>query len=257
MSVALTLLHTSTSMTLSMLRGLRSFLFILSTILFQGTTAHADLLRLPLSSSPMHRASGGQVASRALPTFPESRLLEFRDRVESWARDSAAIAGKWRGDLEDTLREVVRSPHLETSSPCNIFLAQALKLLFGITDFDFPGLPGQFLDANDIAKYVSSHPEQWTFLGIASDQIVLERAATYANLNRPVIAVYVAAPHGHVAVVLPGTLQYSGHWKLHVPNSASVFLNRPSKSYVGLTLSNAFQAAHMPKVKLYARNSLS
>jgi len=42
-----------------------------------------------------------------------------------------------------------------------------------------------------------------------------------------------------------------------VPNSASVFLNRPSKSYVGLTLSNAFQAAHMPKVKLYARNSLS
>jgi hypothetical protein len=56
---------------------------------------------------------------------------------------------------------------------------------------------------------------------------------------------------------LPGSLQYSGQWNLHTPNSASVFLNRPHKSYVGLTLSNAFQASDLLNVKIYSRNSTS
>jgi hypothetical protein len=133
-------------------------------------------------------------------------------------------------------------------------LAEALKLLFGIVDFELPGIPDEFLAANDIARYVAAHPDQWTLLGSASSQVVLDRAQTYANLNTPVIAVYVSDPHGHVAVVLPGSLQYSAHWNLHAPNSASVFLNRPHKSYVGLGLSNAFQASDLPKVKLYTRN---
>jgi hypothetical protein len=41
---------------------------------------------------------------------------------------------------------------------------------------------------------------------------------------------------------------------MHAPNSASVFLNKPHKSYVGLRLSNAFQASDLPNVKLYTRN---
>jgi hypothetical protein len=133
-------------------------------------------------------------------------------------------------------------------------LAKALRLLFGIADFDSPDLPGEFLAANEIVDYVAAHPEQWTLLGPASSQVTLERAQEYANLNTPVIAVYAASPHGHVAVVLPGSLRYSGQWNLLTPNSASVFLNRPYKSYVGQMLSNSFQASHLPSVKLYSRN---
>ena len=184
-------------------------------------------------------------------------MLEYQGQLDGWMAGSTITAGRWRGNAESTLREFLRSHRLDASSPCNVFLAKALKLLFGIADFEFPGLPAQFLGANDIARYVAAHPEQWMLLGPASSQIALERAQTYANLNTPVIAVYTSVPHGHVAVVLPGSLQYSGQWNLHTPNSASVFLNRPHKSYVGLTLSNAFQASDLSRVKIYSRNSAS
>jgi hypothetical protein len=173
--------------------------------------------------------------------------------LEGWIADSLSLADRWRGDIELKLREVLHSERLDNTSPCNVFLAKALKLLFGIADFELPGLPDEFLVANDIARYVAAHPDQWTLLGSASSQMALDRAQTYANLNAPVIAVYVSDPHGHVAVVLPGSLQYSGQWNLHAPNSASVFLNKPHKSYVGLRLSNAFQVSDLPKVKLYTR----
>jgi len=228
-----------------------TLLSLFVAILLIGTsTGHADLLR------PVSRIPSGQVETRHLSSFPENPLLEFQGQLDGWVAGSITIAGRWRGNVESTLRESLRSHRLDTS-PCNVFLGKALKLLFGIADFEFPGLPGQFLVANDIAHYVAVHPEQWTLLGPASSQIALERAQTYANLNAPVIAVYTSAPHGHVAVVLPGSLQYSGQWNLHTPNSASVFLNRPHKSYVGLTLSNAFQASDLSRVKIYTRNSTS
>jgi len=232
------------------LRYTRLSLFV-AILLIDTSTSHADLLR------PVSRIPSGQAETRYLPSFPENPLLEFQGQLDGWVAGSVVTAGRWRGNVESTLREFLRSRRLDASSPCNVFLAKALQLLFGIADFEFPGLPGQFLAANEIAHYVAAHPEQWTLLGPASSQLALERAQTYANLNAPVIAVYPSAPHGHVAVVLPGRLEYSGQWNLHSPNSASVFLNRPDKSYVGLTLSNAFQASYLSRVKIYTRNSTS
>ena len=220
-------------------------------LLIDTSTGRADLLRL------VSRIPSGQTDTRHVSSFPENPVLEYQGPLDGWMAGSIITAGRWRGNAESTLREFLRSHRLDANSPCNVFLAKALKLLFGIADFEFPGLPAQFLGANDIARYVAAHPEQWMLLGPASSQIALERAQTYANLNTPVIAVYTSAPHGHVAVVLPGSLQYSGQWNLHTPNSASVFLNRPHKSYVGLTLSNAFQASDLSRVKIYTRNSAS
>jgi hypothetical protein len=228
----------------------RSLTFWLAgfAILLGATTAQGDLLHPRAQIPPV------QEQIRHFPSFPESPLLGLGNRLEGWVADSLSVAGRWRGDVELKLRRVLSSHRLDLSSPCNVFLAKALKLLFGIADFELPGVPDEFLVANDIARYVAAHPDQWTLLGSASSQAALDRAQTYANLNTPVIAVYISDPHGHVAVVLPGSLEYSGHWNLHVPNSASEFLNRPHKSYVGLRLSNAFQASDLPKVKLYTRN---
>ncbi|HEY3197821.1 MAG TPA: hypothetical protein VGJ57_07385 [Nitrospirales bacterium] len=218
-------------------------------LLFSATAVQAELLR------PVSQIRSGQAEARGLPSFPESPLLEYGERLEGWVADSITATGRWRGDVETKLWQFLRSHGLGAHSPCNVFLANALKLLFGIADFETPNLPGAFLQANDIARYVSKHPEQWTLLGPASNQVALERAQAYANLNTPVIAVYESAPHGHVAVILPGNLRYSLQWNLQAPNSASVFLDRPYKSYVGLMLSNAFQASHLPSVMLYSRTS--
>jgi hypothetical protein len=224
-------------------------LWLAGFVILLGTSgAHGDLLR-PLGQIPPVKEE-----IRHLPSFPESPLLGLGHRLEGWVADSLSLADQWRGNVELKLRGVLDAHKLDLRSPCNVFLAKALKLLFGIADFELPGLPHGFLAANDIARYVAAHPDQWTLLGSASSQLALDRAQTYANLNTPVIAVYVSDPHGHVAVVLPGTLEYSGQWNLHVPNSASGFLDRPHKSYVGLRLSNAFQASDLPKVKLYTRN---
>ena len=226
----------------------RTFWLAGCVVLIGATAAHGDLLR------PLAQVTPLQDKTRQLPSFPESPLLELGNRLEGWVADSLSLADRWRGDVELKLRGVLDSHKLDIRSPCNVFLAKALKLLFGIADFELPGLPDGFLAANEIARYVATHPEEWTLLGSASSQGALDKAQTYANLNTPVIAVYVSDPHGHVAVVLPGSLEYSVQWNLHAPNSASGFLDRPHKSYVGLRLSNAFQASDLPKVKLYTRN---
>jgi hypothetical protein len=225
-------------------------LWVIGPMLLVGATAaQGDLLH------PVSQIHAGHAASRNLASSKESALADYGDRLEGWVADSLIATGRWRGDVESKLWQFLRSHGLDATSPCNVFLAKALKLLFGIADFEAPSLPGSFLGANDIARYVAAHPEQWTLLGPASSQVALERAQAYANLNSAVIAVYASSPHGHVAVILPGHLQYSLQWNLHAPNSASVFLNQPYKSYVGLMLSNAFQAAHLPSVKLYTRNA--
>ena len=226
----------------------RAFWLAGFVILLGAPAAHGEVRH------PLAEISSVQEETRDFASFPESPLLEIRNTLESWVADSLSLADRWRGDVEHKLRAVLNSHSFDISSPCNVFLAKALKLLFGIADFELPGVPDEFLVANDIARYVAAHPDQWTLLGSASSQAALDRAQTYANLNTPVIAVYVSDPHGHVAVVLPGSLEYSGQWNLHVPNSASVFLNKPHKSYVGLRLSNAFQASDLPRVKLYTRN---
>jgi hypothetical protein len=221
-----------------------------------ASPVQANLLRPPTSANYNH----GELVvqdSLGLPSFPESPLLEFRDSFGTWIERSWLKAGKWTGNVEERLVMFLNMRRHDAGSACNVFLGIALKLLYGIGDFEFPGLSGRFLEANAIAHYVSQHPEQWTLLGSASSQPVLERAQLLANLNKPVIAVYSATPHGHVAVVLPGTLQYSSQWNLNVPNSASTFLRRPQKSYVGLTLANAFQAADLAKVKIYGRSQQS
>jgi hypothetical protein len=226
-------------------------LWLIGPILLVGATAAQGELFHPIS-----QIHAGQAASRSLTSASkESALAEYGNRLEGWVSDSLIATGRWRGDVESKLWQFLRSHSLGAKSPCNVFLAKALKLLFGIADFEAPSLPGSFLGANDIARYVAAHPEQWTLLGPASSQVALERAQAYANLNTAVIAVYESSPHGHVAVILPGHLQYSLQWNLNAPNSASVFLNQPYKSYVGLMLSNAFQAAHLPSVKLYTRNA--
>jgi hypothetical protein len=142
----------------------------------------------------------------------------------------------------------------DDKSPCNVFLARAIKKVYGTDDFENPSKTGTYLDANEIAAYVATAPQKWTLLGVASNQTSLNEAQFQANHKKAVIAVYSSPPHGHVCLILPGNLTDSASWKLKVPNSASFFLDNPSQSYVGEPLSKAFANDKKDQVKLYGRN---
>lgn len=159
---------------------------------------------------------------------------------------------EWKKDVETMLGEFLTcGGPTPPNTPCNTFAAKALKRVYNVSDFDRQG--GGFLTANEIADYLIIHTEQWTFLGLASSQKVLDEAQGFANLKKPVVAVLPnASEHGHIALILPGTVQASGNWKLNCPNSASFFLNKPSKSYVSKHLGFAF--AEPAGVKIYGRN---
>lgn len=129
---------------------------------------------------------------------------------------------------------------------CNWFVAEALHRLYGVEDFT-DSTNGHWLTANEIADYVRSN-DNWSDLGPANSQSVLEDAAQGAGNGQPVIAVLAGDPHGHVAIILPGALKTAtkAPWgdgsggQLKVPNSAAFSLNNVSVAYVGCRLSAAF-----------------
>lgn len=131
---------------------------------------------------------------------------------------------------------------------CNWFAARGLEAAFGISDFTPQG--GGWKNANQIAAILATSPN-WTYLGEARQQDALAAAARAAADGRAVVAAQSGSPHGHVALVLAGPLTVSGSWNLQVPNSASMFLDRPQAAFVGCKLSYAFQQP--ANVKLYSR----
>jgi hypothetical protein len=158
----------------------------------------------------------------------------------------------WQHDVQLMLGEFLTcGGPTPPTTPCNMFLARALKRVYNINDFDRPG--GGYLTANEMADYVLIHTDQWTSLGDAGTQAALTQAQGYANLQKAVIAVFKnTAGVGHVALIVPGTLQHSGAWNLDCPNSASFFLDRPEKSYICKQLAYAFQTPD--NVVIYGRN---
>lgn len=161
---------------------------------------------------------------------------------------------EWQKDLESMLYEFMScGGPTASNTPCNEFLAKALVRVYSIHDFDKP--EGRFMLADEIANYVSLTPDKWTLLGKASDQKALDEAQGYANLKKPVIAVYSSSTgSGHVVLILPGSQTASGSWGLKCPNSASFFINKPEKAYISKPLSFAFDAGLKSQVLLYGRN---
>ena len=160
----------------------------------------------------------------------------------------------WEKDLQAMLYEFMTcGGPTAPNTPCNEFLGKALKRVYGITDFDKAN--GQYMRANEIADYVSLNPDKWTLLGKGSDQNALDQAQGYANVKKAIIAVYKApAGSGHVALIIPGKLTYSGSWELKCPNSASFFIDHALDAYISKPLAQAFGAAKKDKVLLYGRN---
>src|SRR5437016_5068379 len=146
---------------------------------------------------------------------------------------------------------------IDDRTACNVFLGRALELLFASTDFKTGG--GGYMLANDIASGLENTGASmgWSKIGLATEQSALNNAQAAANSGKAVVAAKkgrvdaagVTHP-GHVVLIIPGAAQrydfddtVNGHavafrWgTLVAPNSASFFLDRPDKFFIGCPLS--------------------
>ena len=161
---------------------------------------------------------------------------------ENWRRDLAASLDKFRQCTQVTGEKY----------QCSGFIGESIASVYKTNAF-YSEKQSRYLHINEISKSsVESGP--WTSLGHAYDQKALEEAQKQANANRAVIAVYVTESGiGHIALILPGRLQFSGSWGFNVPNAASFAFNDSEKSFVDKGLSYAFSKNMIKDVILYAR----
>lgn len=159
----------------------------------------------------------------------------------------------WEQDLASSMTQFM---NCTTTSPdksqCSSFISESLAKVYRVNAFYSDKLK-RHLKIYEISKSMIDGGS-WTLLGHAYDQKALNEAQKCANASKAVIAVYTTTSGGkHIALILPGKLDYSGSWGFNVPNSASFFFDDPAKSYVGKGLSYAFAKNMIKDVALYCR----
>ena len=160
----------------------------------------------------------------------------------------------WEGELTTAIKEfkTCRNTGNLDVSPCSKYIGSSFKTVYGVNDF-YSNTRGRYLTGTEIVKFLDADAA-WTKLGPAYLQENLDQAQEIANSGKAVMAVYLGDDNlGHVSIILPGELASSGSWGMKVPNSASFFMNIPSKSYMNKALSYAFTRNMIKNVVIYTR----
>ena len=167
----------------------------------------------------------------------------------------AALAG------ETSCSQVSSDAAFAASDACNYFVGRVLETLYNVRDFEptNPSPAAPYMEANDIGTELQAGIlSGWTFVGTADSQDALNQAKTFADQNLLVVAVYVnpnKKEHGHIALIGPGPMKPSSTWGgLSTPVSASFFLGKPFKDYLGKPLACAFTGDIKSSVKIWAKN---
>jgi hypothetical protein len=166
---------------------------------------------------------------------------------------SQSLNQNWRKDLAKSFEQFVECTNSGGEKyECSSFIGESISKVYNSNAF-FSDKLSRFLRINEISKSVVQGG-QWNEIGYAYDQKALAKAQDEANANKAVIAVFMTPTGvGHIALILPGKLQYSGSWGFNVPNAASFFYNDAQKSFVDKGLSYAFSKNMIKDVVLYAR----
>ena len=160
---------------------------------------------------------------------------------------AGAAATTWDNNAGWLQKQVQACAQRTGGFSCTYFPARALNQLFGIGEFcDLD----HCLHAHEIAAQIAKD-EQWTALGKASDQAILNRAQAMATGGLPVIAVQTGADKGLIAIVMPGKLVTSQSWSMKVPLAVGTRLDKPEASVYSQALSFLF--SDPSKVTLYVQ----
>lgn len=167
--------------------------------------------------------------------------------------NAQSINSNWKKDMSALLEKFMTCTSSGSDSyTCSAFISESINKVYKVNGL-YSDKSKRYLQLKEIAKNFDD-ASQWTQLGHAYDQKVLSDAQDLANANKAVVAVYKTADGvSHIALILPGEIQFSGTWNFKVPNSASFVLNDPSKSYVGKGLSYAFSRTMIKDVFLYVK----
>lgn len=165
-----------------------------------------------------------------------------------------ALNENWKQDLNTSLEQFLSCTSATGEKyQCSVFIGESISKVYKTNAF-FSDKLSRYLRINEIPRALDA-TGQWKSIGYAYDQQALVEAQNEANKHKAVIAVYTTPSGiGHIAVILPGKLQYSGSWGFNVPNAASFFFNESSKSFVDKGLSYAFAKNMIKDVVLYAKN---
>lgn len=168
------------------------------------------------------------------------------------ASSAQTINQNWKKDLEASLQQFINCTNSKGEKyQCSSFIGESIAKVYKTNAF-FSEKLSRYLWINEIPKSFSENG-QWKEIGRAYDQKALKQAQEQANAAKPVIAVYTTSSGiGHIAVILPGKLQYSGSWGFDVPNAASFLFNDSEKSFVDKGLSYAFTKNMIKDVILYS-----
>lgn len=166
---------------------------------------------------------------------------------------SQSVNQDWRKDLEESFQQFIACTNSTGEKyQCSSFIGESIAKVYKTNAF-FSDKHSRFLHINEISKSLVENG-QWAKIGYAYDQKALDEAQAQANANNAVIAVYATTSGiGHIALILPGKLHYSGSWGFNVPNAASFFFNEAEKSFVDKGLSYAFSKNMIKDVALYSR----
>lgn len=160
----------------------------------------------------------------------------------------------WEKDLTALMDEFMKCTSSSSDTyACSAYITESVAKVYKLNSALYSEKSKRYLHLKEVSQQLAES-SQWTLIGHAYDQKALTEAQELANGKKAVIAVYTTAEGiSHVAVILPGTLQYSGTWGFQVPNSASFVLSDPSKSYVNKGLSYAFARNMIKDVTLYSK----
>lgn len=164
-----------------------------------------------------------------------------------------SINSNWKQDMNSLLEKFMAcTGNGADTYGCSAFISESINKVYKVNGL-YSDKSKRYLQLKEMAKNFDD-ASQWTQLGHAYDQKVLSDAQDLANANKAVVAAYRTADGvSHVALILPGEIQFSGTWNFKVPNSASFVLNDPSKSYVNKGLSYAFSRTMIKDVFLYVK----
>lgn len=164
-----------------------------------------------------------------------------------------SINANWKKDMNALLDQYLKcAGTAENNYSCSAFISESIAKVYKVNNVYVDKLK-RFKLMNEMSEVIAE-PTQWTLLGYAYDQKILDQAQTLANASKAVVAVYHTAEGvKHIALILPGDLQFSGTWGFKVPNAASFMLNDPTKSFVEKSLSYAFSRSMIKDVKLYSK----
>jgi hypothetical protein len=160
----------------------------------------------------------------------------------------------WEKDLTVLMDQFMSCTSSSSDSySCSALITESVAKVYKLNNALYSEKSKRYLHLKEVSQQLAE-ASQWTLLGHAYEQKALTEAQDMANAKKAVIAVYTTTEGvSHVAVILPGELQYSGTWGFQVPNSASFVLSEPSKSYVNKGLSYAFARNMIKDVKLYGK----